>query len=65
MKTKRFIIVLLALALLPLSNVNVMAKTVTFSENVYNTSQAISWDMSNNIYNLDFNTDINLLGVYH
>lgn len=36
-----------------------------FSENVYNTSQAISWDMSNNIYNLDFNTDINLLGVYH
>ena len=31
MNTRRFIIVLLALALLPLSNVNVMAKTVTFS----------------------------------
>lgn len=29
MKTRRFIIVLLALALLPLSNVNVMAKNGT------------------------------------
>lgn len=36
-----------------------------FSENVYDTSQAISWDSSSHYVNNNFGTNVELLSVYH